>query len=234
MKKGDEIRTRILNAAEKLFTEKGFDNTTTRDIAQNSDLQHGNLYYYYKRKDDILLDILKLRMVSMFKFLGDRIESDDLFLMYPVFLRIFVDIFMIKPERIGLFIVSMTNNYLRDRVIDVYFQVYDFHFNNTNYDKEKIYIATIATVGLQSTLLVKFFRGELDMSKDEVCTLITKKTYAGIIPESLIDEYNEKSVIVKNKFFEKNISEYFKTLSYSPLVYDKRICANKKIGIWGQ
>lgn len=46
-------RTRLLDAANKLVQQQGFNQTTLADIAQESKVPLGNVYYYYKTKDDI-------------------------------------------------------------------------------------------------------------------------------------------------------------------------------------
>lgn len=51
-------RNQILDAAAKLFAEKGFHRTTTRDIAQAADIAEGTLYNYFASKEDLLLGIM--------------------------------------------------------------------------------------------------------------------------------------------------------------------------------
>jgi AcrR family transcriptional regulator len=46
-------RTRLLEAANKLVHEQGFNQTTLADIAQEADVPLGNVYYYYKTKEEI-------------------------------------------------------------------------------------------------------------------------------------------------------------------------------------
>jgi len=46
-------RTRLLDAADKLVQQQGFNQTTLANIAQESSVPLGNVYYYYKTKDDI-------------------------------------------------------------------------------------------------------------------------------------------------------------------------------------
>lgn len=48
----------ILDAAARIFAEKGYANATTREIAEAADLAEGTLYNYYGSKRDILLSIL--------------------------------------------------------------------------------------------------------------------------------------------------------------------------------
>lgn len=53
-----ERRRLILENAARLFAEKGFHRTTTRDIAEAADVSEGTLYNYFVSKDEILLGIM--------------------------------------------------------------------------------------------------------------------------------------------------------------------------------
>lgn len=50
----------ILNAAYILLAKKGYANVSTRDIAQAAGVALSQLSYYYKTKDKLLLDIIRL------------------------------------------------------------------------------------------------------------------------------------------------------------------------------
>jgi TetR/AcrR family transcriptional regulator, cholesterol catabolism regulator len=52
-------RQQIIDAASKLFFEKGFDQTTMREISSASGLTMGSLYDYVRSKDDILVLVYK-------------------------------------------------------------------------------------------------------------------------------------------------------------------------------
>jgi AcrR family transcriptional regulator len=54
----DERKNQILTAAEKVFTEKGFDQARMEDIAEQTGLSKGSLYRYFKSKDDLIIAIL--------------------------------------------------------------------------------------------------------------------------------------------------------------------------------
>lgn len=46
-------RTRLLEAANKLVHQQGYNQTTLADIAHEAEVPLGNVYYYYKTKEDI-------------------------------------------------------------------------------------------------------------------------------------------------------------------------------------
>ena len=54
VKEAEERRNEILDIAEKLFVEKGFDGTSTNDILNDIGIARGTLYYHFKSKEDIL------------------------------------------------------------------------------------------------------------------------------------------------------------------------------------
>src|SRR3954462_12285076 len=53
--KAEETRERILDAALKLFRERGFDETTMRDIAAAAGVATGAAYYYFRSKEDLVM-----------------------------------------------------------------------------------------------------------------------------------------------------------------------------------
>jgi len=54
--KSEETRDRILNAALNLFRERGFDDATMRDIAEEAGVATGAAYYYFPSKDAIVME----------------------------------------------------------------------------------------------------------------------------------------------------------------------------------
>ena len=54
--KAEETRNRILDAALRLFSRKGFPETTMRDVAGEAGVATGAAYYYYRSKEELVLD----------------------------------------------------------------------------------------------------------------------------------------------------------------------------------
>lgn len=53
----EEIRKKILNAAENIFYQKGFRGATTRSIANEVGISVSNLYLYYENKEAIFYGV---------------------------------------------------------------------------------------------------------------------------------------------------------------------------------
>ena len=54
VKPAEERKNEILDVAEKLFVEKGFDNASTNDIINQIGIARGTLYHHFGSKEEIL------------------------------------------------------------------------------------------------------------------------------------------------------------------------------------
>lgn len=61
-KSNQGTRERIVETADQLFFEHGYEHTSFADIAEAVALSRGNFYYHFKSKDDILEAVIDLRM----------------------------------------------------------------------------------------------------------------------------------------------------------------------------
>jgi AcrR family transcriptional regulator len=53
-KKSERTRQRIVEAANRLFYHKGYNRTSFSDVVAAAGVPRGNIYYYFKAKDEIL------------------------------------------------------------------------------------------------------------------------------------------------------------------------------------
>ncbi|WP_375200451.1 TetR/AcrR family transcriptional regulator [Bacillus sp. RS11] len=58
-KEAQERRNEILDAADELFGQKGFDGTSTNDILEKVGIARGTLYYHFKSKEDIMDSLIE-------------------------------------------------------------------------------------------------------------------------------------------------------------------------------
>jgi AcrR family transcriptional regulator len=71
----DERKSQILNAAEDVFTQKGFEEARMDDIAEETGLSKGTLYLYFKSKDDLIIAILDRMFQREFRQL-ENLDQD--------------------------------------------------------------------------------------------------------------------------------------------------------------
>lgn len=54
MRKGEEKRQELLNAAEKLFCGRGYEATSVQDMMQSAGLSKGGFYHHFASKEDVI------------------------------------------------------------------------------------------------------------------------------------------------------------------------------------
>lgn len=70
---GDESRRRILDAAEELFAERGFDRTSFVDIAKRSGISRGSIPWHFKNKDGLVMAVVERAVERIWP--AERYES---------------------------------------------------------------------------------------------------------------------------------------------------------------
>lgn len=61
-KVGSDKYQKIIQAATKVFAEKGFYNAKVADVAKEAQVADGTIYLYFKNKDDLLISIFEESM----------------------------------------------------------------------------------------------------------------------------------------------------------------------------
>lgn len=90
--KAQETRQHIVEAADRLFYEQGFEATSFADIAEAVGLSRGNFYYHFKTKDEILGAVITRRLETTRRMLDAWEEAET------------------PRERIGSFIHILVTN----------------------------------------------------------------------------------------------------------------------------
>ena len=73
----EKRRNQIVKASIKLFKQKGFAKTTTREIAKESGFSIGTLYEYVRTKEDVLLLVFDTINQNLFERLKQVIDVKD-------------------------------------------------------------------------------------------------------------------------------------------------------------
>lgn len=63
LKEAEERKSEILDAAEQLFTTKGYSATTITDILTKVGIAKGTFYYYFKSKEEVM-DAIVMRVIE--------------------------------------------------------------------------------------------------------------------------------------------------------------------------
>ena len=69
----------LLEAAEKLFIEKGFDGTKTTEIARLAGVNHALLHYYFRTKENLFNCVFERIMTDVAGFFNIAFEGEAMF-----------------------------------------------------------------------------------------------------------------------------------------------------------
>lgn len=106
VKEAEVRKEEILDAAEKLFAAKGFDNTSTGDILDAVGIARGTLYYHFKSKEDILDGVIQRITDQLMQDAGEIVRKKEL----PVLERLTKAIMSLNVEsKIGYEIMEQVH-----------------------------------------------------------------------------------------------------------------------------
>ena len=68
-----QCRNRILKMSRRLFTAKGYENTTIEDVAEAAEISKATLYNYFSSKEDLLQGIADAALEEIRQMVRDQI-----------------------------------------------------------------------------------------------------------------------------------------------------------------
>src|SRR6266850_2749509 len=74
--RANDKRARILDAAIKVFAERGFHTATVAEIARAAGVADGTIYLYFKSKDDLLLRLFDEKMTDLLGEARSALEEE--------------------------------------------------------------------------------------------------------------------------------------------------------------
>lgn len=75
--KTSEKRQRILEAALKVFAQRGFFNAKVSEVAREASVADGTIYLYFKNKDDLLISLFEDRMEFLIRRLHEILDATE-------------------------------------------------------------------------------------------------------------------------------------------------------------
>ncbi len=75
MRKGDEKRQELLNAAERLFCQQGYEKTSVQDILSATVLSKGGFYHHFASKEEVLTALCERRAERAAAFTAESLNA---------------------------------------------------------------------------------------------------------------------------------------------------------------
>ena len=76
-KNPEQRREEILNTADMLFAQKGFDDVRVSDIVSQMGVAQGTFYYYFASKDEVFLALLDQKWEQLAQFLRQKLNLQE-------------------------------------------------------------------------------------------------------------------------------------------------------------
>ncbi len=79
----EETQAKVLEAAEALFSERGFEKAQLEEVATRAGYTRGAIYAHYASKEDLFLALMEHRVLTKFTAIGQAIEAEPRVAMRP-------------------------------------------------------------------------------------------------------------------------------------------------------
>ncbi len=208
----NDIEKNILKISTKLFLDQGYDNTTIRQIAEASGIGRGHLYYYFRKKEDILIHIFKQILNKIY---NDVIESSDdkteVLLSYAMIQCIFTYTLVFNEKLFRIYLQGSKIEIVRRAAQNILVELCKKKSKSMKYDiKEKdIYFSIIIGYAGECELLKRFYNGEENFDIDSIIKSIisTRLLLLNIINHQEVESIVNQAMIEAKKFDYNNIIE---------------------------
>src|ERR1041384_2513942 len=74
-RKSEETRARLLDAAARVFRDKGYAGARLSDIAEAADMHTPGVYYYFPSKEDLVEEVLRAGVARAAAFVEQRVAA---------------------------------------------------------------------------------------------------------------------------------------------------------------
>jgi len=108
-------RVAIIKTAYRLFEEEGFENVTTKQVADACGMAHSLLHYYYPTKSDLLTDIVNTMIAKLHSYIAaEGVDLTDKLYVYGLFTRLFFEAASVNRKLLGIYQAALIDgNVLR-------------------------------------------------------------------------------------------------------------------------
>ncbi len=111
----EQMRQLILNTAREIFLEKGYYQTSLRNIADKIEYSPGTIYLYFKEKDEIFYELHNEAFAKLFALFEPLFHVEDPFERLKAMGRIYMEFALKNKDLYDLmFIISAPINMLHD------------------------------------------------------------------------------------------------------------------------
>lgn len=177
----NQLKDHIIKTASGLFIKYGYGKTTIRQIAESSGLGRGHLYYYFKKKEDILLYLYKELLEKIYGTIAEKkIKENDIIANYIISQYIYTHAIATSEKVFRLYIEASNVRSIRKEYINILLGLFkeklvesDYNFN----DKD-LYMSIAMGCAGECELLNQYYEGILNVDLDDIILNVVKTRFA--------------------------------------------------------
>ena len=151
-----DLRRRIIEKSSKLFLTQGYNKTTVRKIAEDCGIGRGHLYYYFKKKEDILLFIYRDFLEKIYEYISNNNNiGSNAMVRYAISQYLYTYIIVNSNSLFRIYIEASKVDAIRKEYVSILIDLFNKKGLNKEYkfNEEDIYLSmTIGCAG-ESELL---------------------------------------------------------------------------------
>ncbi len=83
----EETQAKILDAAQAVFSDQGFEKTQLEEVAARAGYTRGAIYAHYSSKEDLFLALMDQRVIPKFAAMRDAVEAEPVLALRPAIFR---------------------------------------------------------------------------------------------------------------------------------------------------
>lgn len=164
------LQEKVLQEALTLFFEKGYEKTTTREIAERAGIERGHLYYYYRKKEDMLFGWYNQFLNIIQNMIEEKYhEEKNGYVLILLSDWLYYQAIDREKRFLKLLSTILENRNLTKVKIDNTYNEYKrlLDERNTIYDAREMHIGTCILIGAEVELFLRMMEEGSDMSYDE-------------------------------------------------------------------
>jgi len=209
-----DMEKNILKISTGLFLNQGYDKTTIRQIAEQCGIGRGHLYYYFRKKEDILIHIFKQILNKIY---DDVIESSDdkteVLLSYATIQCVYTYTLVLNEKLFRIYLQGSNIEIVRRAAQNILIDLCKKKAEDMNYDIKEKDICFSVTIGYagECELLKRYYHGEEDFDIDSIVRSITstRLLLLNIIDHKQVNKIVDKAMLAAKKFDYNDIIAKF-------------------------
>ena len=205
------LREDIIKKASVLFLKQGYNKTTIRQIADVTGLGRGHLYYYFKKKEDILLYLYRGLLEKIYSSISEKWGIKNVVDDYIIAQYIFIHLITSSGRLFRLYIEASEVATIRKEYINILTEMFMEKIEKTDYKFNKIDVCTSISIGCagEIELMSQYYKGEFYEDIDYLIKSIIKVRLSIIGIDNVdIDEVIDRISFSDHDFnIEENIEK---------------------------